>query len=217
MEPPSDRDESGGESKAERRLRKEAQKAAESLPLNSWERYRALNDLVDHMLDVIEMADRRTRFALLLLGSLNAANLLMVARGDIFGVALANQTLVRVYLACYLMLSLYFLIHAVNALKPRSRQMGLANDGVVPAGALGLRLADDILKHPLDGYYEVWRTASAGAVNREMALQVHLLARTTAEKYAALRKVYAGVMILLGLTAGFLVILALHVLAPAIA
>jgi hypothetical protein len=108
MEPPSDRNEASGESKAERRLRKEAEKAAESVPLDSWERYRALNDLVDHMLDVIEMADRRTRFALLLLGSLNAANLLMVARGDMFGIALA-------------------------------RQMGLANDGVVPAGALGLR------------------------------------------------------------------------------
>jgi hypothetical protein len=43
------------------------------------------------MLDVIEMADRRTRFALLLLGSLNAANLLMVARSDMFGVAAAAR------------------------------------------------------------------------------------------------------------------------------
>jgi hypothetical protein len=57
-------DETGSESKAERRLRKETERAAESTPLDPWERYRALNDLVDHMLDVIEMADRRTRFAL---------------------------------------------------------------------------------------------------------------------------------------------------------
>jgi len=201
------------ESKAERRLRREAEKTAESNPLEPWERYRALNDLVDHMLDVIEMADRRTRFALLLLGSLNAANLLMVARGDIFGVTLVNATLVRLYVGSYLGLSLYFLIHAVNALKPRARQMGLANEDV---GAVGLRLVDDILKHPLDDYYQVWRTAPAGAINREMALQVHLLARTTAEKYAALRKVYSGVMILLGLTAIFLVVLALHLIAPSL-
>ena len=216
MEQLSDRVGIDGKSRAERRLRKEAEKAAERKPLDSWERYRALNDLVDHMLDVIEMADRRTRFALLLLGSLNAANLLMVARGDMFGVTLVNQLLVRVYIGCYLLLSLYFLMHAVNALKPRSRQMGLANEGVAPAGALGLRLVDDILKHPLNEYYEVWRNAPAGAVNREVAQQVHLLARTTAEKYAALRKVYGGVMILLGLTALFLVVLAIHVMAPSI-
>jgi len=123
---------------------------------------------------------------------------------------------VRTCIASYLGISLYFLMHAVNALKPRSRQMGLANEGNVPAGALGLRLVDDILKHPIDGYYDVWRTALSGAVNREMALQVHLLARTTAEKYAALRKVYSGVMILLGLTAAFLAILALHILVPSL-
>jgi len=208
-------DETGSESKTERRLRKDAEKAAESKPLDPWERYRALNDLVDHMLDVIEMADRRTRFALLL-GSLNAANLLVIARGDILAATLVNPTLVRLYVGCYLVLSLYFLIHAVNALKPRARQIGLANEDVVAPGAVGLRLVDDILKHPLDDYYEVWRSAPAGAINREMALQVHLLARTTAEKYAALRKVYGGVMILLGLTAVFLVVLALHLIAPSI-
>jgi hypothetical protein len=47
-------------------------------------------------------------------------------------------------------------------------------------------------------------------------VQVHLLAQTTAEKYAALRKVYIGIMILLALTAVFLTILGIHVFAPAI-
>jgi hypothetical protein len=85
-------DASGAESKAERRRRKEAEKSTESSPLDPWERYRALNDLVDHMLDVIEMADRRTRFVLLLLGSLNAANLLAVAPGAV-GLRLVDDML----------------------------------------------------------------------------------------------------------------------------
>jgi hypothetical protein len=216
MERLSEREEPGTESKAERRLRKDAEKAAESKPFDSWERYRALNDLVDHMIDVIEMADRRTRFALLLLGSLNAANLLVAASGDVFGVSFVNATLVRGYIGCYLLISLFFLLHAVNALKPRSRQMGLSADGSLSGGVRGLRLVDDILKHRPEEFYEVWRAAPAGAVNREMALQVHLLARTTAEKYAALRKVYIGIMILLGLTAVFLTILGVHVFAPGI-
>ena len=89
-----------------------------------------------------------------------AANLLMVARGDTFGLTRLNPTIVGAYIAFYLVLSLYFLMHAVNALKPRSRQMGLTNEGHVPGGALGLRLVDDILKHPIDTYYDLWRTAS---------------------------------------------------------
>jgi hypothetical protein len=214
MESLSEREATGVESKTERRLRKEAERADESRPLDPWERYRALNDLVDHMLDVIEMADRRTRFALLLLGSLNAANLLIVASGESFGVSLVNPTLVRAYVGCYLLISLFFLVHAVNALKPRARQMGLATEGAPAAALRGLRLVDDILKHQSDAFYEMWRTASAGEVNHELALQVHLLARTTAEKYAALRKVYAGVMLLLGLTAVFLAVLGVHLFAP---
>jgi hypothetical protein len=80
------------------------------------------------------MADRRTRFALLLVGTLNAANLLVVARGDVFGVSLINETLVRGYIGCYLLISLFFLAHAVNALKPRSRQMGLVAEGSLGRG-----------------------------------------------------------------------------------
>ena len=114
------------------------------------------------------------------------------------------------------LISLFFLAHAVNALKPRSRQMGLATEGSLGKGVHGLRLVDDILKHRPEEFYEVWRTAPAGSINREMALQVHLLAQTTAEKYAALRKVYIGIMILLALTAVFLTILGIHVFAPGI-
>ena len=114
MESLSEREATGVESKAERRLRKEAERADENKPLDPWARYRALNDLVDHMLDVIEMADRRTRFALLLLGSLNAANLLIVASGESFGVSLVNPTLFRAYVGCYLLICLFFLVHAVN-------------------------------------------------------------------------------------------------------
>ena len=216
MEQLSERADLQSESKEERRLRKEAEKADESKPLAPWERYRALNDLVDHMLDVIEMADRRTRFALLLVGSLNAGNLLIAGSGQSLGVSLVNPTLVRAYIGCYLLISLFFLVHAVNALKPRARQMGLASEGAPASGLRGLRLVDDILKHPFDAFYEMWRTASAGEVNHELALQVHLLARTTAEKYAALRRVYAGIMLVIALTAIFLAVLGIHLFAPSL-
>jgi hypothetical protein len=92
-----------GESKAERKLRKDAGKAAETRPLDPWERYRALSDQVDHMLDVIEMADRRTRFALVVLGTLNAANVLIALQADVVGASALSPALVRFYVGCYLL------------------------------------------------------------------------------------------------------------------
>jgi hypothetical protein len=204
------------ESKAERKLRKDAEKSAETRPLDPWERYRALSDQVDHMLDVIEMADRRTRFALVVLGTLNAANVLIALQADVVGASALSPALVRIHVGCYLLLSLYFLVHAVIALRPRPRQIGRTADAGQMTGLPGLRLVDDILAHKPDDFYEVWRTAEIGALNRELAVQVHLLARTTAEKFTALRKVYAGVLVLIVLTALFVAVLGLHALLPGV-
>ncbi len=201
------------EPKAERRSRKQGE--AERQPLGAWERYRALSDQVDHMLDVIEMADRRTRFAMVLLGMLNAANLLIAMQRDVLGATTVNQVVVQVYICCYVLLSMYFMFHAVSALRPRSRQMGRTQHAIRTAGP-GVRLVDDILAHDPERLYDVWRTAPAGALSRELSIQVFLLARTTAEKYSALNKVYTGVLVLLSLTAIFVVLLGLHALAPSL-
>jgi hypothetical protein len=169
------------------------------------------------MLDVVEMADRRTRFALVLLGTLNAANMLIALQAEVLGATGLSPVVVRGYVGCYLLLSLYFLVHAVNALKPRSRQLGKVRDNVADTTGLPrLRLIDDILTHRVDDFYEVWRTASVGSINHELALQVYLLARTAAEKYRALARVYNGVLLLLALTTLFVLILAVHAIAPSI-
>jgi hypothetical protein len=55
--------------------------------LEPWERYRVLTDIAKLQLDMLEMADRRTRFALLILGTLNALNVLLVARPDLLAPA----------------------------------------------------------------------------------------------------------------------------------
>lgn len=209
-------DEADGESKSERRLRKQSEKLAEARPLESWERYRALSDLLDHMLDVIEMADRRTRFALVLLGTLNAANVLIALQADLLGASDLDPLLIRGYIGCYLLLSLYFLVHAVIALKPRSRQMGRTVDAGHLTELPGVRLVDDILAHKPDAYYDLWRTTEIGTLNRELAIQVHLMARTTAEKFTALRKVYNGLLVLIGLTAIFVALLGLHAVLPGV-
>ena len=49
------------ESKAERKRKKELERFTETRVLDPWERYRALADHVDHLLDVTELADRKKR------------------------------------------------------------------------------------------------------------------------------------------------------------
>jgi hypothetical protein len=68
---------------AERRQRKEMLRSAEDRVLDPWERYRAVADHCDRLHDVTELYDRKTRFALIILGTLNAMNVLLLTKGDV--------------------------------------------------------------------------------------------------------------------------------------
>jgi hypothetical protein len=87
------------DAKAERKRRKDAERFTETRPLDPWERYRALSDHVDHLLDVTELADRKTRFALVILGALNAVNVLIAIRAPQIDADGLNHTFIQVYVA----------------------------------------------------------------------------------------------------------------------
>src|SRR5215510_9897804 len=72
------------EEKAERRRRKDIERGDENRVLDPWERYRALSDHCDGAHDLTEVYDKKTRFALLILTGLNALNLLIIAKSDVF-------------------------------------------------------------------------------------------------------------------------------------
>src|SRR5512145_2105073 len=111
------------ESKADRRRRKDAERLLETRLLDPWERYRALADHVDHLLDVTELADRKTRFALVILGALNAVNVLIALRAPQIDADGLNHTFIQVYVAGYVLISLYFFVYAIMALRPRVGRM----------------------------------------------------------------------------------------------
>jgi hypothetical protein len=187
------------ETKAERRRRREAQRMVDTRPLEPWERYRALADLVDHMVEIVELADRRTRFALLILGALNGVNLLVAVRADSLGIQGLGLTFIMAYVTCYVLLSLYFFTYAIVALKPRLHQPAHGASTGSPRGSL--RLVDDVLRQSPEEFHQRWNEVQVGELNREMAFHVHLLARTNAAKYRALGRVYFGLVILVVLTA----------------
>ena len=203
------------DAKAERKRQKDLERFMENRALDPWERYRALSDHVDHLLDVTELADRKTRFALVILGALNAVNVLIAIRAPQIDADGLNHTFIQVYVAGYVILSLYFFVYAIMALRPRAGRMHRAGEARADGGVPGLRLMDDILATDIDDYYELWRTAEVGQLDREMALQAYLLARANAEKFRAVHRVFRGLLLLVGLTALLVAIIALHLTAPA--
>src|ERR1041384_6092594 len=60
------------ELKARKREIRELKRQIEGRPLDSWERYRALRDVLGQSYDLIEISNREARLALMLMGALNA-------------------------------------------------------------------------------------------------------------------------------------------------
>jgi hypothetical protein len=189
------------DAKSERRRQKDVERSLETRVLQPWERYRALVDHYDALQDLSEQNDRKTRFALLILGSLNALNLAIAMRSESIGVSAGSGGLVIVYLAAYALVSLACCFCAIAALRPRTRET-----------ASGRGLNKPLLSHAasqsLDEYCNSWRTAEIGALTREMASLVYGAVRNNEGKLRSLHRVYIALYLLVVLTAGLVSVLA---------
>lgn len=193
------------EARTERRRRKELARLDECRVLDPWERCRALNDHCDRLLDLTELYDRKTRFALLILSGLNALNLLVLVRADVSGPLKVGSAPMALYVACYALMSLCLVVYAISALRPRTRH---ASERVRPDGA-GVRLTDDTVVQTLDEYCERWREVQIGQVNRELSVIAYRRARVNKDKVKALHRMYLGLYTLVALTAGLFLLLGL--------
>jgi hypothetical protein len=184
--------------------------------LEPWERYRALLDVLDAYTDLLEVADRKTRFALIIMGLLNAVNFLLVARSDVLGVPSASfGTALAIYVALYAFLSLFFFSQAIEALRPRSarffRDTGLLAGA--PSESRRLRSIAHVAVQPAEEYYEFWRDATVDQLCREVAFTVQAMAAMSTVKYRALERVYRGLVAQTALTVLLLSALAYSALA----
>ena len=112
-----------------KRRKKEARLLADSVRgLDPWERYRALVDSLEEAMDLVELADRKARFALVIMGALNIAFFFLATRAEIVE-----------YLPLWLrpFLGFYLLVYAARRplLLPRGDR-GAAAPALPPARAL---------------------------------------------------------------------------------
>jgi uncharacterized protein YjiK len=196
--------------------RKEAKLRAESTrSMDPWERYRALVHALEEAQDLVELADRKARFALVLIGALNVAFFFVATRS---GLADDLPAWLRPFLGFYLLVyaavALFFFLEAIEALRPRSLRPKLAypGDGGPEHFPEGLRYYEDVVQRDLEAYRKAWRELRFGQLNAELAVQNHVMAHINLHKYRSLRRLYGGLRVLTVLAGGLLAILAVSML-----
>jgi uncharacterized protein YjiK len=167
-------------------------------PLDSWERYRALTDVLDEAIDLVDLADHKARFALVIMAAVNVAIFFVAGQFDL---TKAVPGFLRPYLGAYLLIyvlvALYFFLQAIESLRPRKSQPQVPVAETAPEDfPLGVRFYEDILRRDVDDYKRAWREVHIGQLNAELAVQAHALALINQAKYAALRRLYKGLKIM---------------------
>jgi hypothetical protein len=187
------------------------------------DRFRLLTDFIDAERKMIEVADHKARFGLVIMGALNAALLLLVLRGHAFDpVPEPLRPWLPVLLLPYAVATFVFLLDAVRVLQPHMRHWPEVA-AAAPAPLRGTETAAD--ERPLGimywgaaaaadfpRYARLWTEARVGQASTELALLAYELARVNAAQYNALRRMFQGLRILLVLAAAMLGVLAFFAL-----
>lgn len=173
-------------------------------PLDSWERYRALTDVLDEAIDLVDLADHKARFALVIMATLNVV-LFFVGRTDLIrGIPGRFQPFIAAYLLIYVIVALYFFMQAIESLRPRKSQPQVppVTQTGIEDFPLGIRFYEDILRREPEDYKRAWQEVRMGQLNAELAVQAHALAGINKAKYGALRRLYLGLKIMTMLAVG---------------
>jgi hypothetical protein len=198
---------------AKRREKEARRLEAERGPLEPAFRYRAMQNAVEMTQDLIELADRKARFALVIISVLNAVALVVVVRGGESFIPRTGAWSVAIgaELVVYVAVTVWYIFQAIEALRPRG---GVPSDALPTEVARGQSMRvlfhGDIVRRSRDDYRRVWSELRMDNLNTELADQLHILSAINQDKYAALARLYRGVSVMTGLLTVTLVTLAAY-------
>ncbi len=204
------------ESDADEKARKALKKLeAERGLLDPAERYKALVNAVKAAQDLIELADKKARFALVIMSVLNAVAIILVVRG---GDALLPNTgifalLVRAEFVAYAVVTVYYVAQAIAALRPRSVRPPGAHElptKVEPAVPMRVLFYADVLARDRAAYRDLWEHLRTDNLTAELADQHYTLAWINSQKYQALDRLYFGLGIMTLMLAAVIGTIGLH-------
>lgn len=167
-------------------------------PLDSWERNRSLNDAIDEAYDLIDISNREARFALILMGSLNAFLVLVATRSDILAQLDARERWVMGVLAgVYAVVAVNFVLEAIQALRPGRFRPNLGDWGPDSDDyPQGVRYFEDVVRRDVQSHWRAWREVRVDQLNAELAVQLHSLCIKNQATRKSLRRLYAGLRIM---------------------
>ena len=206
------------ESDKERKKKSKDHKAAETArkSLDPREQYKALVDALKETQDLVDLADHKTRFALIIMGALNAAIFIVTTRSNAMGeLPPGFRPWALLYLAVYIPVAVFFLYQAIETLRPR-RILDTAAQPATPSDSevVGLRFFADVLRRPLPQFVKAWNEVRLSQVNNEVAGQLYAVSKINQAKYAAVTRLYQGLKIITMLTVTLVVVAGYYALGP---
>ena len=155
-------------------------------PPESYERFRILSELVDQGRQVIELADHRARYALVVMSVLNAFVFLVISRSHLLGELPATfRTWLISFIGLYGVLTFIFVFYAVDCLRPRSLRYAeaLGDRRSGRQGPLGILYWEGIAGYDLEGFRRAWSEARMEQLNAEVVIFASSLARVVRAAY----------------------------------
>lgn len=166
-------------------------------PLDGWERYRALVDATDEAYELIDISNRETRFALILMGALNAGAAVLLTRVDAAAIlASPARTFVIAIVGAYGLLALTFLLLAIEALRPGHFRPRLDDWPATEPLPAHVRYHEDVIQRSAHQHWRAWQDVRLAEVNAELAVHVHSLALKNNAKHVALRRLYLSLRVM---------------------
>ena len=183
--------------------------------LDQSDRYRALVNAVKFSQDLIELGDKKARFALVIMSVLNAILVLLAMRGGTGLLPTAGfwASLLRLELVIYAVVTGYYISQAISALRPRSLPSPPANElpaRVEPAISMRVLFHADIAARDRASNRQIWSELRMDNLTTELADQLHTLSWINQRKFAALDRLYHGLTVMTALLAVVLATLAAY-------
>lgn len=175
-----------------KRLKWEAKQLDGTRPLGAWELYRALNDALDEGHDQFDLSNRDARLALMLMGGLNAALVILASQAGLGAdLSAAERQIEGGVIALYALFAIAFLLQAIDALRPQQFRPQFdhwpKDRDDFPRG---VRYYEDVVKRDTTTHWNAWREISVQQLNAELAVQLHSLCRKNQARKLALRGLY---------------------------
>ena len=192
---------------ARQREKAEAKRGLQAtLPVIRRERFKILTDCIDGARQVINLSDHRTRYALIIIGVLNAALFAVMSRPHVLSeLPLGLRASLVSVIVAYSLLTLGFVYYAVEALRPRRIEPAAeSSEGTEPL-TRGLLHWEAVAGQDIDAYHKAWDKVRMAQVTREAETTFHTLSRLVSSKVAATRLLYKGLVVLV-FGAGFLIL-----------